>query len=312
MSDSDKDNNTERVLQEDESENLDDQICSFLSDFKKAKKIDDKWAKRFYSLINNIIDQRNLDKKELAIQKTKEFGMEAKKKSAEISQEIGEQALRASKKTAEISKEVGVHAKSFFSFLKSKFAKDPIEHEVSDKSESSDKQIQGFLQKRIVHWLFNPILFLYAVLYTWLEFESAEATFALSTFFLILILLVLPLYILGVCFYWLLARWIAKVKVSNFLNTSFALGLSSIVFGLTIRLVASFMDAENLYSVFEELGISGIITFVLILFTITNTVFGKLVWLSTWKQAFTPAFIVSLIYTILFVTLWLYLGSQGG
>lgn len=255
----------EKTELESSRENLNVEITSVMGELTKGKKVDDEWAKKFYSLNSKMIDHRGLERKEAAIQRTKE---------------------------------VGGQAMDLFSRLKTKFSqKTDAPNEMGEGGEEIQEtgdQANGFLQKRIVHKLFFPLNLLYLFLYCWIDGGDLEIAFYVM-------LLVVPLYCLGTVFYWLLARLVAQIKIATFLNTFLVLGISSFGFTIIFKLIGMIADAKNFLELFEAVGIWGMVAILLILLTTLNTVAGKLVWRYSWIKSFVPAIIVTILYTIMIV-----------
>lgn len=245
-------------------ENLNEEITSVMGELTKGKKVDDEWAKKFYSLNSKMIDHRGLERKEAAIQRTKE---------------------------------VGGQAMDLFSRLKAKFSQKPnVPNEMGEGGEiqGTTDQANGFLQKRIVHKLFFPLNLLYLFLYSWIDSGEFDIAFYIM-------LLVVPLYCMGTVFYWLLARLVAQIKIATFLNTFLALGISSFGFTIIVKIIGMIADADNFLKLYDDVGIWGMVAILLILLTTLNTVAGKLVWRYSWVKCFVPAIIVTILYTIMIV-----------
>ncbi len=230
----------EKTELETSRENLNEEITSVMGELTKGKKVDDEWANKFFSLNTKMIDHRGLERKEAAIQRTKE---------------------------------VGGQAMDLFSRLKSKISqKSEVPNEMGEGGEilGTTDQANGFLQKRIVHKLFFPLNLLYLFLYSWID--SGEFIIA---FYIMLI--VVPLYCMGTVFYWFLARLVAQIKIATFLNTFLALGISSFGFTIIVKIIGMIADAENFLKLYDDVGIWGMVAIFLILLTTLNNVAGKLV-----------------------------------
>jgi len=254
----------EKTELESSRENLNEEITSVMGELKKGKKVDDEWAKKFYSLNSKMIDHRGLERKEAAIQRTKE---------------------------------VGGQAMDLFSRLKAKISqKSDVPNEMGEGEEiqGTTEQANGFLQKRIVHKLFFPLNLLYLFLYSWIDGGDFEIAFYIM-------ILVVPLYCMGTVFYWLLARLVAQIKIATFLNTFLVLGISSFGFTIIFKIIGMIADAKNFLKLYDDVGIWGMVAIILILLTTLNTVAGKLVWRYSWVKCFVPAIIVTIIYTIMIV-----------
>jgi hypothetical protein len=261
-------------------ENLNEEITSVMGELAKGKKADGEWANKFYSLNNKMIDHRNLEKKDAAIQRTKEVGLEAKKQAEKISKQVGGQAM------------------NLFSWLKTKFSQKATDQtetgEGGEEIEETTDQGNGFLQRRIVHKLFFPLNLLYLLLYCWVESGKFDMSFYI-------LLILFPLFCLGTVFYWLLARVVAQIKIATFLNTFLVLGLSSLGFTIILKIIGMIADAENFLKLWKAVGIWGMVGIILILVTALNTVSGKFVWLCSWMKSFVPAIIVTVIYILMIV-----------